>query len=171
VEVLSVAMDAQGAERARPYVDKARATFVTVVDEENMLGQLYGFRAIPNGFLIDEQGVVRYKKLGGFDVRKAETSSVVQRWAAGSDLSESAVGHDTQSGSELSESNALLRQGLELYRKGDVAEAIALWRKGVELDPANYILRKQVWAVENPDKFYSGDIDYIWQKEQTEKGL
>ena len=49
-----MAMDAQGAERARPYVEKAGATFETVVDEENTLGQLYGFRAIPNGFLIDE---------------------------------------------------------------------------------------------------------------------
>lgn len=166
-----MAMDAQGAERARPYVEKAGATFETVVDEENTLGQLYGFRAIPNGFLIDEQGVVRYKKLAGFDVRKAETAAVVKRWATGSDLSESAAGPDNQPGLELSESNALLRQGVELYREGKVAEAIALWRKGIALDPANYILRKQVWAVENPEKFYAGDIDYTWQKEQTEKGL
>ena len=171
MEVLSVAMDAQGAEKARPYVDKAGATFKTVVDEENLLGQLYGFKAIPNGFLIDEQGVVRYKKLGGFDIRKAETSAVVKRWAAGLDFSGSVGDPDTEPGSELSESNALLRQGLELYRRGEVAEAIAVWRKGISLDPANYILRKQVWAVENPDKFYEGDIDYGWQKEQTAKGL
>ena len=166
-----MAMDAQGAEKARPYVDKAGATFKTVVDEENLLGQLYGFKAIPNGFLIDEQGVVRYKKLGGFDIRKAETSAVVKEWAAGSDLSGSVGDPDAEPGSELSESNALLRQGLELYRRGEVAEAIAVWRKGISLDPANYILRKQVWAVENPDKFYEGDIDYGWQKEQTAKGL
>ena len=71
-------MDAQGAERARPYVEEAAATFQTAVDEENLLGQLYGFKAIPNGFLIDEDGTVRYKRLGGFDVRRTETSSVLK---------------------------------------------------------------------------------------------
>ncbi len=79
-------MDAQGADRARPYVERAAATFTTLVDSEDLLGHLLGFKAIPNGFLIDESGVVRYKKLGGFDIRKQETANIVQRWAAGSNL-------------------------------------------------------------------------------------
>ena len=44
---------------------------------------MYGFKAIPNGFLIDEEGVVRYKMLSGFDIRKAETAAVLDRWTAG----------------------------------------------------------------------------------------
>jgi len=163
-------MDVQGAERARPYVEKAGATFRTVVDEENLLGQLYGFRAIPNGFLIDEDGVVRYKTLGGFDVRRAETAGVLKAWVAGSELSDAGDGAVPGSAAEISESNALLRRGLELYRQGKVAEAIAVWRQGIERDPTNLILRKQVWAVENPGKFYSGDVDYDWQREQTALG-
>ena len=46
-------MDAQGPEKARPYVQRANPTYTNAVDEENLLGQLYGFKAIPNGFLID----------------------------------------------------------------------------------------------------------------------
>ena len=42
-----------------------------------------------------------------------------------------------------------------------------LWRRGRDLDPGNYLIRKQIWAVENPDKFYNGDVDYDWQREQT----
>ena len=166
-----MAMDVQGAHKARPYVEKAGATFQTVVDDENLLGQLYGFKAIPNGFLINEQGVVGYKKLGGFDIRRAETSSILKRWVAGSHLSDTVGKALGPPGSELSESNELLRRGLELYRQGRVKEAVALWRRGTEIDPANYILRKQVWAVENPDRFYAGDVDYDWQREQTAKGL
>ena len=41
----------------------------------------------------------------------------------------------------------------------------------MELEPDNYIIRKQIWAVQNPDRFYSGDVDYAWQKEQMAQGL
>ncbi len=164
-------MDAQGADKARPYVEKARTQFVTVIDQANLLGDLYGFKAIPNGFLIDEQGVVRYKRLGGFDIRRRETAEVVERWVAGPSLDESLDEAEQALGAEHSRANTLFREGFDLYRDGKVEEAIARWRDGVELEPDNYIIRKQVWAVENPEKFYEGDVDYGWQREQMEKGL
>ena len=43
--------------------------------------------------------------------------------------------------------------------------------RGLELNPDNYLIRKQIWAVENPERFYEGDVDYNWQREQTAKGL
>ena len=166
-----MAMDAQGAEKARPYVDKAGAQFVTVVDHENLLGQMYGFKAIPNGYLIDERGFVQYKKLGGFDIRRIETASLVERWVRGPTIEESLQEAETALGAEHSQANAHFRQGLEFYRAGRVEEALAEWRRGVELVPDNYIIRKQIWAVENPDKFYAGGVDYDWQKEQIAQGL
>lgn len=66
-----------------------------------------------------------------------------------------------------SRANALFREGLDHYRAGRTGEALALWRRGRDLDPRNYLIRKQIWAVENPDKFYDGDVDYDWQREQT----
>ena len=41
----------------------------------------------------------------------------------------------------------------------------------MELAPDNFIIRKQIWAVEHPEKFYQGEIDYDWQQEQLERGL
>lgn len=36
-----------------------------------------------------------------------------------------------------------------------------------ELAPDNWRIRKQIWAIENPEKFYAGDSpDYEWQKEE-----
>ena len=162
-------MDVQGADKALPYVKKAGAEFTTVVDEENLLGHLYGFKAIPNGFLIDERGLVRYKKLGGFDIRKAETASIVKRWVHNPVLEETP--EETALGPEHSQAIAHFRFGLELYRDGKVEEAVAEWYKGVELEPDNYIIRKQIWAVRDPDRFYAGDVDYDWQRDQMVKGL
>ena len=170
--MLSVAIDAQGAEKARPYAEKAGATFPTVVDEDNLLSQAYGFKAIPNALFIDEQGVLRYKKYGGFDIRKPELKGAAEEWAAtGSIGGTQPSSEDQPSGLEHSKATDLFHRGMELYRQGRVQEALALWREGVTLEPDNYVIRKQVWAVENPEKFYAGEVDYAWQKEQMEKGL
>ena len=72
-------------------------------------------------------------------------------------------------GDELTDSNELFRQGQAAYRDGRVDEALVLWKQGVQLDPDNYIVRKQIWAVENPDRFYDGDVDYDWQRQQMGK--
>lgn len=141
-----------------------------MVDEQNLLGQLYGFKAVPNGFLIDEQGVVRYKKLGGFDIRRADTARVVDEWvntpAAAIEVTEESSGL----GSEHSRANEHFRTGHDLYSAGDVQGALSEWRVGMALEPDNWIIRKQIWAVENPDKFYNGNVDFAWQKEQIAQG-
>ena len=165
VEVLSIAVDAQGAEKARPFVEKAGAQFTTLVDESNLLGRAYGFKAIPNGYLIDESGVVRYKRLGGFDVRRADTAQVVERWCTGQDLDEDAA-QSPDPGVDNDGVHALFQRGQELYREGRVDEALERWREAAALEPANWIVRKQLWAVEHPERFYDGAVDFDWQKEQ-----
>ena len=169
VEILSVAVDAQGAAMARPFVEKAQAKFPTIVDRENLLGQLYRFKAIPNGYLINEEGIVEYRRLGGFDIRKTETRDVVENWIAEAkdglespDVDELGADHD--------EANALFRQGLLSYENGEAEQAMIFWREGVELEPDNYIIRKQIWAVENPERFYENKVDFDWQREQMEAG-
>ena len=171
IEILSVAMDVQGAERARPYVEDAAAIFTTVVDEQNLLGQLYGFKAIPNGFLIDERGIVHYAKLGGFDIREADTKAVVEKWVGGPGLDDLLMNDVNELGSAHTQAKAHFRRGQRLYSDGRTDAAVVEWRKGVNLEPDNYIIRKQIWAVQNPERFYSGDVDYDWQDAQMEKGL
>ena len=166
-----MALDVQGPSKVRPYVDKAGATFTTVVDEENLLGRLYGFKAIPNGFIIDPEGIVRYKALGSFDIRQTETAEIVRRWADEPGLIKTSGPTDRGPGPEHTHSNECLLQGLVEYRAGNLDAAVSHWRRGIALDPDNYILRKQIWAVENPDKFYAGDVDYDWQAEQMDQGL
>ena len=153
------------------YVERAGATFTTLVDQGNILSDLYGFKAVPNGFLVDEDGTVRFSQLGGFDIRRPETAEMLYRWVSGQG---EALTEESPAGvpdTRHSESNALFREGLELYESGRTAEALARWRQGLELDPDNYLVRKQVWALENPERFYEGAVDYDWQREQLARGL
>ncbi len=164
-----MAVDAQGADRARPYVERAGVTFTTVVDEENLLGRLYGFKAVPNGFLIDERGTVQYKELASFEVWNADTKAVVENWATGGSLDGTNGQESTDLGPNHSQSNTFYQKGLDLYRAGKLDEAMAEWRKGVKLDPDNYIIRVQMMSVEHPERFYAGDVDNEWEEEQLSK--
>ena len=66
------------------------------------------------------------------------------------------------------EAAARFELGLVLLESGKKEEAMAEWRKALALDPKNWIIHKQIWAVEHPDKFYDGAVDYGWQKAQLE---
>ena len=67
--------------------------------------------------------------------------------------------------SDSDTASQLFAQGIANYNRGDTVTAVSLWRQALSQDPDNYIIRKQIWAVENPDRFYEGDIDYDWQRE------
>lgn len=171
-ELLAVAMDAQGPERATPYLELAHATFQCAVDANNVLGEVFNFKAIPNGVFIDEEGVIRYVRLGGFDIRKPEFARLVQLWAQGTSPEELVDAPPGDHDLSIKHPEALesFRRGLELYRRGETEGALVEWRQGMALEPDNYVIHKQLWAVEHPERFYDGDIDTDWQREQRELG-
>lgn len=69
----------------------------------------------------------------------------------------------------ITEATARFQLGLVLLEAGKKQEAMAEWRKALALDPQNWIIHKQIWAVEHPDKFYEGDVDYGWQQTELER--
>ena len=68
---------------------------------------------------------------------------------------------------ELDETDWAARFGLGtvLYQQGQIAAALTNWRAALALDPPNFTVRKQIWMIEHPEKFYP-TIDFDWQKEQ-----
>jgi tetratricopeptide (TPR) repeat protein len=72
--------------------------------------------------------------------------------------------------SELDPSDwsAAFALGTALYQLGDRDGALHWWRTARERDPANFTVRKQIWRVEHPEKFYP-TIDPDWQREQLVK--
>ena len=55
--------------------------------------------------------------------------------------------------------------GTALYQQARVDAALVWWKTARELDPPNFPVRKQIWMVEHPERFYP-TIDTAWQKEQ-----
>ncbi len=60
--------------------------------------------------------------------------------------------------------------GLVLWREGQKEAALVKLKQARDLAPNNWRMRKQIWAIEHPDKFYTSDSpDYGWQKEELER--
>ncbi len=164
---MSAALEHAGAEAARPFVAAAEAKFPTVVDEQGVLAGLFDFKAVPNGVLVDEEGVVRWAKFGGFSVDKPEDVSAVERFLTGEDPGPSPAGGALYVLGPMERDLVAtkLRLGRLLDEGGRRDEAVAAWRDALRLDPENFTIRKQIWAVEHPEKFHP-TIDWDWQKEQ-----
>ena len=208
---LSVAVDVNP-DRTRPYAsDKP---FPTLVDSAGLLGRMFDFDVVPNGLFVDEQGVLRFIHIGGFDIRRPEVGPQVDALLS-TDFSNAAqpprllsqeaadvevlrvelVGDPNNAGLHFALGDALLRDGrladaeaalrraadLDVtdwsarfalgtaqYQQDRTAEALASWRAALALDPPNFTVRKQIWMVEHPEKFYP-TIDFGWQKEQLER--
>ena len=207
LDFLSVAVDVDP-ERPVPYAKDL--AFPTAIDSAGQLGRLFDFDVVPNGVFVDEQGVIRFIHIGGFDIRRPEVGRQVDilldtdfsNGAAPTFLQQEpleiellhvelasapddaaltfALGQALVRERRLDEAETTLRRAAELdpsdwssrfavgtaqYQQGKTAEALASWRAALALDPANFTVRKQIWMVEHPERFYP-TIDFDWQKEQ-----
>lgn len=121
--------------------------------------------------MIDEVGRM-VKAPFSINVADKKTLMMLEKWISDPDYN-AALLRDMQRSDEsvtqtLTEATARFQLGLILLEGGKKQEAMAEWRKALALDPQNWIIHKQIWAVEHPDKFYDGGVDYGWQKTQLE---
>lgn len=52
---------------------------------------------------------------------------------------------------------------------GDKVAAAQSLRKARAVDPGNWLIRKQIWALEHPEHFYEGAVDFQWQRAQMRR--
>lgn len=157
-------MDAQGPTLARHHAQAAGATYPVLVDEEGVLSSLYGFRAIPNGWIIDKEGVIRFRHLGGFDIRKPEAVKAIEQILNGAAPQVA----DRAPEGPPDAAMAAFQEGVRLLRLGKKRKALEAWLQAFELDSANFLVRKQIWHLLYPEKF-EPEVDFAWQRAQTEQ--
>jgi len=203
-------MDAGGIPACKPFYDKAKATFKTFVDPLNLMSDRFGFKVVPNGFLIDEAGILRYMKVGGFEVNSPAAVRAIEDFLARPAVDATPANEEPETRTDLAkrlqkdpedfaaalslgklhlsegkldEAEPLLQKAADglpksqdaqfalgswRVAKGDKPGALAQLRKALALDRENFVIRKQIWVVEHPEKFYP-TIDWAWQREQLRK--
>jgi hypothetical protein len=161
--MVAVAQDVKGEAVVRPIVEERRVTFPVLLDRASTLGRELGFRIVPSGFFVDAGGRVRYRHVSDFDLGDPRVRWNLERFLAGEET-------EAPAEAERMEPAALERfaDGVDLYARGDEEGALAVWREALEVDPDNFVIRSQIWAVEHPEHFYPA-VDRDWQELQLVK--
>lgn len=158
--MVAVAQDAQGEERVRPFVTERGIEFPVLVDRASVLGRELGFRMVPSGFFVDAEGLIRYRRANDFDIADPRVRWNLERFLAGEETEPPA-----EDESMRPEALDRFAEGVAFYAAGDRHAALAAWRNALALDPDNFLIRSQIWALEHPEHFYPA-IDRAWQELQ-----
>ncbi|MFC4559842.1 thioredoxin family protein [Virgibacillus kekensis] len=167
-EILSVAVDGQGPDVVKPFTEGI--SFPTLVDTNNTLVNMFGFKVVPNGIFIDEDGRIRMIK-ERFNVENSDHVNAVERLIHRE--VETVEFNDGESDQGVSDLQLQLAQtkyklGMEYAKQNLNDEALQELDDAILLDPDNFTIRKQRWYIRYPEKF-GAEIDFEWQKEQLEK--
>ena len=161
--LLGVAQDVQGERAVRPVVEASGAAFPILVDRKSELGRLLGFRIVPTGVFVDAAGVVRYRHNDDFDIADPRDRHNLERFLAGEPVE--AVDKAEPMAPQALE---LFARGVDEFDCGRQAGAIRSWRRALEVDPDNFVIRSQIWALQHPEHFYPA-VDRHWQEQQLLK--
>jgi tetratricopeptide (TPR) repeat protein len=161
--MLGIAQDVQGEATVGPVVQERGVTFPVLLDRESLMGRLLGFRIVPSGFFVDGAGVLRYRHTTDFDLADARVRQNLERFLA--DEPVEPVDDDQRMVHGALE---LFARGVALFAKGRHDEALVTWREALRIDPENFVIRSQIWAVEHPEHFYPV-VDRAWQEQQLIK--
>ncbi|MBM7570600.1 tetratricopeptide (TPR) repeat protein [Aquibacillus albus] len=165
-----MSVDIQGADVVKPYVQDT--AFTTVVDAENKLANLFGFKIVPNGIFMDKEGTIRFIKQG-FQVTNEEHVEAIRKLIFGEvekvELDDQYYTPiDIASDVEKQLAQTKFKLGMEYSNNGKKEEALKELDEALLLDSDNFLIRKQRWYIRYPEKF-SPTIDTEWQQKQLEK--
>jgi hypothetical protein len=150
------------------------ATFPTVIDRGNVVGKAFAVKYVPVGIVIDADGRLA-RPVSMVDIGDSTFRAELEQWAS--------TGVRPESWAEVSEpepesstpdeqrSDACLQQAVGYLDEGDPKAALGALQEAVSLDPENWLIRKQGWAIEAPEVFYNGEVDYEWQKTRIESEI
>lgn len=170
--IIAVAEESRGKETACEWIEAAQPTFVTLIDTDHHVADLYNMVNVPQSVWIDENGrIVRPTEIAGSHdgwrsmnredlsmpeksaaiVAKAQETYVnaVRDWAKNGAASKHAFSeaqvraHMNLPSAEVALANANFRLGRYLHANGNEAEGKAFLQAAVELRPESWNIYRQ----------------------------
>ncbi len=157
--MLGVAQDAQGAERVAPVVRERGIEFPVLLDPASTMSAALRFGVVPTGVFVDD-GRIAYRHADDFDAGDPRVRAAFDAFLRGDAV-------PAPASEERMRPQALERfaDGVAAHAGGDDALALACWREALEIDPGNFLIRSQIWALEHPERFWPA-VDRDWQEQQ-----
>ena len=143
-------------------------TFPTLIDRGNVVGKTFCMKYVPVGIVIEADGELA-RPVSMVDIGDSTFRTELEEWASSGRRPQvwteaSEPEPSAQSTPEEQQSDACLQRAVGYLDEGKPQAALQALQEGVSLDPENRLIRKQGWAIEEPEVFYNGEVDYEWQK-------
>jgi len=161
--LIAAAQDTGGEAVAGTWYDQAKATYVTLVDENHTISSLYKLVNVPSAVWIDESGkIVRIDegtyatthKMGSFEFGRDDYAPMVKDWVKKGVASQYASG-DAVPDLRKSSSDALaevnFKLGVYFHQRGDSQKADQYWVAAQKLNPDSWNYHRQDWSF-TPDE-------------------
>ena len=187
--VFAVAMDSRGPEVARPWIEAAKSTYVSVIDAEHRLADLYNMVNVPEAAWIDEAGrIVRPTEVAGSgdyfrkmdrqtrtlpeeaktmrEEMRAGYMNAVRDWVKNGKKStyafDSAVAraHVRPLSEDVALAHSWFRLGQHLHREGATEEAEAAFAEASRLHPDSW----NIWRQAGDIKFEGKPNPNFWAR-------
>ena len=170
---MAIASDVQGAQVAKPWMQRAAATYRCLLDEGNEVGVAFGLKYVPVGILVDGDGRL-VRPVGSVNIDDTTFRQELEAWALSGEISPAwrdaePPDQPAPPTPDEAEADARLQLARVLLARGKRDAALGELRGAVVLDPQNWLIRKQLWAIETPGAFHEGEVDYQWQAAQQER--
>ena len=138
-----------------------------MVDSQGKLAADFGFNYVPLTLLVDEEG-----RLGrgptGTNIDKESDWEEIAGWLRTGSI-DTPPKPNKAAGFTAPEAKLRFEAAAVALSKQETNAALALLESALRLDSGNWLIRKQIWSIKNPDRFYGGPIDFDWQKQQLQK--
>ncbi len=157
--IIAAAQDSGGAPAAAPWYERAKTTYVSLVDETHRLSSLYALVNVPSAVWIDEAGYVRRidegsyattHKLGDFAFGRDDYAPMVANWVQEGDASPHVKAVGTLAVAKPTGEQALAEPNFQLgvyfHRRGDTAKADRYWETAQKLNPDSWNYARQDWS-------------------------
>ena len=122
---------------------------------------------VPVGILLDENGLLA-RPVSVVDIADEAFRTELEQWIISGECppawhDDSELRGPTSLTTKEQQADDHFQKAVNLLENSERDSALEELRHAVKLDPENWLLRKQEWAIDTPDAFYDGDVDYEWQ--------
>ena len=182
-EVITVALDSGGAEKAGEWIRRANPSHPSLIDTRHLVADLYNMTNVPTTVWIDEEGRVVRPNDPGFAsdafrsmrnpdpaaqeqlraqarARREQYLDAIRDWVAHGPTSVYALSAEdvrrrtAPSPPEHALAAAHFRLGEYLYEQGHAADAVPHFKEAQRLRPESWAYKRQAWQLGDAERDY-----------------
>ena len=161
--IIAAAQDTGGEAAAGTWYDQAKATYITLVDDNHTISSLFNLVNVPSAVWIDERGrVVRVDEgayaakhsINGFEFGREDYAGIVRDWVQrGADSvylrDEGArAKHLRRVSADEAIAEAAFKLGVYCFKNGNRAKADQYWAQAQRLNPDSWNYHRQNWTLD-----------------------